>query len=815
MKNLLTDLRYQWRASRRSLAATLAVISMLALGTGGVTTVFNHVYSMLFAPLPFPQPEQLVVIGGDIRVHNSLSNRFEREEDLARIFSNLTTYRVSHSVSVTIPDTGKIRQFSVAEIDGNFFETLRVSPLRKSNDFMQGGMGYVVSSRFWRDELMGADDAVGKLIQIEFMGAGMAAPIIGIMPERFDFPIGADIWRYSGLTVGTGGRQYFGRLRPGIPMGYAAEELRAIEFPAGDFGHRATGPLLQPLQTFLYGDQTPILLMLGSAAVIFLLMVCASVMNLLITQGMRRQSEMALRLILGASRRNLIFQLLRETLPLVIVGALAGFWLSEMANTWLMAQFPALKGGDVAVPVKMAFVAAVVFAVTIIGGLTPALYATGVDLNTYLKSGGGVKRRFFSFSMNELLTGMQAGLTLALIIGVGLLVGSMMFHVDVPIRWTSRDMVVVKADFPRLSKQDTSPEAMTGRSLFYQELQHRLSTMPEVAAAGIFNPIPFSASAESARYAYTPVSNASVYSGPERVSVQAIEGRASSEGFEMFGSTLIAGRFFTPTDAVNATELMVRSREASLRSQGSRFVPFVGGVVIVNQSLAQRLWPGEIALGKIVYGTLDNAFEIVGIVRDSYQVSDNKEYIPTIYYPPDNWNQSQTFIVKLHSRDLMSDFRQRLSDFDAGSVTFELQSLGDIVSGAMANTRMTLQLLGIFALLSIVVAGMGVYTTTSLMAAAWTREMGIRIALGAQTFGILRLALWRGTRAILFGFPFGLFLAWILSRTLSSYLFHVKTGDPFVWVISCALLLIITIVAAFIPAFRSTRVNPLDAMRNG
>jgi len=209
-----------------------------------------------------------------------------------------------------------------------------------------------------------------------------------------------------------------------------------------------------------------------------------------------------------------------------------------------------------------------------------------------------------------------------------------------------------------------------------------------------------------------------------------------------------------------------------------------------------------------------NSYEIVGVVADIHLVSDNKNIVPTVYYPPDSYDRSQTFIVKLHSSAFMKDFRQRLSGINAGSVTSEVQSLGEIVSNATADTRMTLQLLGSFTLLGIVVAGLGVYATTSLMIAAMNREMGIRMAIGAQTWDILRLALWRGTRAILFGLPFGLFLAWVLSRILSRYLFQVNVNDPLVWIISCALLLVITIIAAFIPALRATRVNPLVAMRN-
>ena len=817
MRILWTDLWYAWRSAWRSPGVTLAIIIVLALGTGGVTAVFNPVYSILFTPIPFPQPEQLVLIGGNIPLYNGYFSRFEQESELDQIFSNLTTYAPCPAIRVVIPDTGKSKEVTVIDVSNNFFETLGWQPMRGS-DFKHGEIktGYVISNRFWRNELNGTDDAIGKLIITSIM-FGVPLPIIGIMPESFDFPAGADIWmcRIGNGTLMSMARQYLGRLRPEISMGQAAEKLRAIEFKPGNGLLGKEGPLLQSLQTVLRGDRRPILLMLVSAAVLFLALVCAGVMNLLVTQGARRKSEMALRLVMGATRRNLVFKLLREILPLVVVGALAGLWLSEITSAWLMTRFPVLNGGEVVVPVKMAFFTALVLAVTVIGGLTPALQATSIDLNTYLKSGSDSKRRFFLFSISlqELLVGVQLSLALALLTGVGLLISSMMFHVDIPIRWSSRNIAVVQAKFP-MERQiiSSSLENMTRHALFFQEFQHYLSTMPEVATAGIFNPIPFSADAArfnqrtSGVFKYPP-------GGQERVSAHVIEGRASPEGFEILSLPLIAGRYFSSVDMANEIAFQLGSREALLKENRS-FVNRAGGVVIVNQSLARQFWPGENAIGKTIYDGLSNSYEIIGIVRDFHQVSDNKDFVPAVYYPPSAWLPDQIFLAKIHSEALMKDFRQRLSGFDAGSVTIEAQSLGNIVSEALANTHMTLELLGGFALLSIGVAGLGVYATTSIMATSWNREMGIRMAMGAQAWDILRLALWRGTRAIIFGLPLGLFLALILSRILSNYLFQVKILDPIVWVICCALLLAITILAALIPSLQAVRVNPLDVIRN-
>jgi len=800
MKFLWMDLRYAWRAARRSPGVTISIIVMLALGTGGVTAVFNPIYSQVFAPLPFPQPEQLVITGGDVRgLFNVYQSSFENRDELDRFFLKLTAYGSWISV-IRIPDTGNFKEVLPVLATEEFFETLGVRPLRGAGFSRNNNNDeIVVSNRFWREELNGADDAVGSQIQMN----NAFVSIVGIMPENFDFPTGTDIWINHKTGRGWRGDALWlmGRLRPGITPGRIEEELRAVN-----------GPALQPLRTVLYGERRPMLLMLGSAAILFLLLVCAGVMNLLVTRGERRKSEMAMRLILGATRRNLVFQLLRETLPLVVAGALAGLWISEIAGMWLHARFPLLRGGEVVVPVKMAFFATLVFAVTIIGGLTPALYVSGVNLNTYLKSGSDAKWRFFSFSVRELLTAAQFGLALALLTGVVLLVNSLITNVDIPITWSSRDMVAVHVDVAAEFPSTGSRDALIRREMFYRDFQDNLSAMPEVAVSGIFVPIPFSAQAVYAGRNMT-VRVSKTQSSEQEEITRVTAGYANPEGFKMLGITLIAGRFFTPAETANETEFLstLRSldREKILALRDAGFVR----AAIINQYLARQLWPEENAVGKIIYDMYAFANEIVGIVQDFHQTVDNKNIVPVIYHPADNMATEQRFLVRLNSGALMQDFRRRLSSLETGMVKIGVQPHGDVLSKSMANMYMTLQLLGIFALLGITAAGLGVYATTSLMMAAMNREMGIRMAMGAQIWYILHLALWRGTRAIIIGLPLGLFLAWILSRILSGFLFQVKTEDPLAWITSCALLIGITIIAALIPALRASCANPADILR--
>jgi ABC-type antimicrobial peptide transport system permease subunit len=269
----------------------------------------------------------------------------------------------------------------------------------------------------------------------------------------------------------------------------------------------------------------------------------------------------------------------------------------------------------------------------------------------------------------------------------------------------------------------------------------------------------------------------------------------SSDAFAMLGISLVAGRHFTEMDS------------ASL---------FEGGAVIINQVLAQRLWQEENPIGKVFYGMNLGPYEVVGVVRNYHQIPGNRDFVPAIYFPGTVMSIRPDFLVKLHPgtsfQNFHSNIRKRLSGFTLDGI--EVRPLSDLVKDATANQRLAIQLLFCFAILGIVVSGLAVYATAMLAAAARTRETGIRMALGAQTWDILRLAFWRGFRAILFGLPFGLFLAWILSRIISNYLVQVNVDDALMWVIGCAIPLVIATVASLIPALRATRVNPSDALRD-
>ena len=809
MQIIMADLRYTWRRVRRQPGVTIFIILLLAVGMGGLTTVFNPIYATIFTPLPFPQPDQLARIGGNIPMFSSNFGNLENknEEVIGRIFSNTTPYNQFDEYQIRVPDTGKLLEVTALTVRGNFFETLGVKPLM---GYGCGNTenGWVVSHRFWRSELMQKNDVIGSNV---LLPDGSSSPhIIGVMPESFRFPYDTDIWMCRSIVFGEG-TQFIGRLRPGVSVGWAAEELKTIDTsrtPEDFLGMMVRsgrdGPILESLQIYLYGDQRPMLRMLGVTAALFLLLVCAGVVNILIAQGVKRKQEIATRLIYGATRRDLVFQMLRETLPLVVIGGLAGLWLSEMASAWTWAQMPSLRGGAVYVPVKIAFWASLVMVITLIGGLIPSMYATSLDLNTYLKSATGGGKRMF-FTTQELLVGVQLSLALALLIGMGLLIRNIVFNVDVPIGWSSRDIAVVTVQQPgypgtAIEMADIRYEGLN------QDIKRELQAMPEVMTVGMLTPIPFSTDAirSSRRRTLVSLSKLDLQNGItqefsaaySRNSLGVSNLSVSPDGFDVLGIPLVLGRNFTEADA---TKLNVIGH---------------GSASIINQAFAERLWPGENPIGKTFY-QLDVPYEVIGVVRNFHHFPGNRDFTPAKYNPSMVRGQKTKFLIRLRPdvsfQNFQSNLRRQFSGFALDWV--DAQPLNKYVKDATVNQRMMLNLLAWFAVLGIVVSGLAVYATAALAAKARTRETGIRMAIGAQASDILKLAFWRGIRAILLGLPFGLFVAWILARVLTGFIVDVNVGDPFAWLISCAILLVIAAVAALIPALRASRINPIDALR--
>ena len=757
MISLWMDLKYSWRTAQRQPIVTFIILILLALGTGGLTTTFNSIYSLVLAAPPFPQPDRLVIINENLPLFNQNTNEIVNNNSLEYLFSNLATYTIHpYNVTLTYDNTEEFNKINYIDVTEDFFGTLGVLPLY-GNDFVHGGRGIIVSNKYWRNVLKGSDDVIGKPVK---MGSS-SANIVGVMPDTFDFPVGTDIWLYLGKVQNSGIMKFIGRLRPGISIEQAARELKNAKFEPRQEINFGNAPVLKSINTVFYGDKQPQLLMQGTTTVLFLLLVCFGIMNIYATRWRQRKPEIAMRMAFGATRRNLVFQVLRETLPLIIFGTLIGVWFSEIVGAWLLVQYPMLKGGEVVVPIKITFFIAAVLTVSIISVLAPVLYFSDINLNEFLKSSNISKRKLFS--LQDLLTGVQLGLTLAFLIGAGLLIRSMMATVDFPIGWNFQKTFVI--------------ETMTRSVATWQEFKNQLAKMPEVAAVGNIYPIPFST--DAVRFSQMEIL---VFKNPNTAwnkefpneTAVAMHAYASPEVFKVLGISLVSGRFFTQADIDNESNI---AREQYISGINSN----TGRVAIVNKSLANKFWPEENAVGKIIYDMDLVPYEIVGVLYDFYQVVDKKIIDPVIYYPATIISEVQGgYLVKLHSNSLTKSFQRGLVGMNNGLVYINIQSLDKLVSDSTAHMRLLLQFYSSFALLGILIAGLGVYATATLVATARNRENGIRMAMGANAWDIFMLAVWRGIRVIIIGLPVGLLIAWVLSRILSSFIFQLNANDSFV-----------------------------------
>jgi len=710
---------------------------------------------------------------------------------------------------------GRYKEVHSIFVSKEFFETLGVQPLRGSGFSREENRdGAVISYRYWRDEMMSAENAVGMTVMID----EQPFRIVGIMPEKFKFPIDTDVWRCIEMWWPPNDAiQLVGRLRSGVPLKQAAKDLKAIDFTNIRNVFKSSGPVLQPLQTFLYNDHSSMLWMFGVTAGMFLALMCVGAVNLLVMQGSQRKPEFAIRMVMGASRKELVCMLLMETLPLVIAGGLLGWGLSEFADVWLRKQFVVLQDVNPVIPVKMSFCAALVMIATIIGGLIPALYVNNLDLNTYLKNDFSDKRRLFS--SQELLIGVQLSLTLALLIGVGVLLRSLMLRVDFPIGWSPEKVVVVSTGFST-GNNSWEKDTLLRYARFTDDARHELKTIPGVAAIGMLSPVPLS------REAVVIGNMVKFISGVSTIPSEIREHTGTPillkypilvkpDGFNVLGIRLIAGRDFTEADSANMLKLALWDLDNPPMERS------VGYVAIINQSMAKQLWPKEKpenTIGKVFYDVLNNSHEVVGVVRNYHQIPGNNSFIPILYAASPGTDPKQQFLIRLRSGVSLENFRleahRRLYNLEQGLSKLEVRPLSEVVSEVTRSQYLAVKLIGCFAFLGMIVSGLGVYATATFMAVSRYHEIGIRIAMGAQTKDILLFSLWHGARAILIGLPSGLFLAMILSKILSTVMFQVNIVDPFVWIISCVLLACITFIAALFPALQAIRVNPLDVIRS-
>jgi putative ABC transport system permease protein len=804
IRGLWQDARYGARILRRRPGFALVAVTTLAVGIGATSSVFTVVNAALLRPLPYPHADRLVRIwgsrAGDPGARANL-NPLDAA-DWRRGVASFDGLGVWTTATESRSGGGDPALVNVAFASSGLFETLGATAARgrlfgPRDDRPGHESDVVITDRFWHRALGGDPDVIGRTLIL----AGRTCHIIGLLPRGFASPgAGAahepDVWRPYVITPDTnrGGHfmQGIARLAPGATLQQAQDEIDAIsatlaaEYPATNVGKSG---LLEPLQQAITGDARPALLLLMAAVGAVLLMTCANVAILLLARGVSRQPELALRAALGAGRARVTSQLLLEGLLMAGSAGAGGIGLAVCATrllpSWLTDEVPTVMALRVDERV-IAFTLLVALATTLVFGLMPALRAARINVRGTLAgtAGAGTCRP------RRLQTGLlvlETALALMLLVSATLLIESFVRLRDVDPGFDAAHVMTFRVSLP-----DARYPTTDARRVFFDDLAARIGGLPGVTAAGGINMAPL-----TGRYSCDSFGLAGRPAPPRGLEPCAESRIATPEYFRAMGIPLVAGRGLEATD--------VAGREP---------------VIVVNQSLARHYWPRGRAVGQRFKWGNANAGgpwrTIVGVVGDVKHFGLDVKSADEVYMPLAQVAASALTIAARTDRapaTLVADLRHTVAGLDATLPVSEVASGRDLIDRSTAVPQFLTELTVVFAAVALGLALLGVYGLMSFFVAQRTREIGIRMALGARAHEVRRLVVRRGMTAVAAGVACGLAAALAFTQLLGSLLFGVTPTDWHAFVLAAAALGVAAFAAAYFPARRATRVDPLAVMR--
>ena len=823
METILHDLRHSLRILRRSPGFTSISVLTLALAIGAATAIFSVVYGVLLRPLPYPNPGRIMAVF-EITTKGTWNNladpNFDDFRDQSDTFQAIAKYS-AYVVSVS-GGTQPTRSM-VARVTPQFLNVFRVRPII-GRDFVASdntkGAGPValVSYGYWKQYLGSSLDFSKLHLKID----NTIYSVIGVLPEGFRFPDDSAIWAPADLDGENPSRtshnfHAVARLRDGVTVEQSNGEISAIAHRIHDSASDQNEYLLKdaaviPLQDFMTHDTRSALLILLGAVGFLLLVACANVANLLLAQASVRERELAVRSALGAARSRLVRQFLTESFLLSLISGALGILGAYLGISALLALAPANLPRTESVSINgfvLAFALLLSSGVAIGLGAFTALRATSGNVREALGEGG--RSQAGSQSSQRVGRGIvaaQIAITLVLVIGAGLLGRSLMKVLEIHPGFRVDEIVAMDVALPWVGWTDSTPKAAQG--IFYANLIDRLKQIPGVRQVGAISALPLDGGLPDGMFLrMTAEELPKNFGNGEELSRQfdilfkqkerlgdADFGVATPGYFQALAIPLLRGRMFDERDNANSPH-----------------------VAVISDSLARTEWPGQDPIGHTIqFGNMDgdmHLLTIVGIVGDVRDYGLDAPPHPTVYVNlfqrPRPW-MTITMLTDADTQMVTTTARHVLQELNP-EIPPRFRTFQQIYSESLGSRRFNLILIASFGIVALLLATAGVFGVMAYSVSRRTREIGVRVALGARSRDVLTMILGQGLRTILVGLAIGLAGSLALTRTMASLLFGVTATDPLTFAAVIALLIAAALLACYIPARRATKVDPMEALR--
>jgi putative ABC transport system permease protein len=806
IEELAQDLRFGGRMLAKRPGFTLVAIITLALGIGANTAIFSVVNTVLLRPLSYKEPDRLMMVWEDASQQGFPRNsttpaNFIDWRDQNQVFEGMAALGRE---SFNLTGAGEPEKIDGRRVSATLFDLLGVEPqlgraFLREEDQPGGNRVVIISHGLWQRRFGSDVNIVGKPLTLN----GESLTVVGVMPPQFEFPgRDAELWvplAFDSREATDRGRHFLevvARTKSGITLQQAQAEMDAIaarlrqQYPDAS---TSTGSVVIPLHEQVVGDIKPALLVLLGAVGFVLLIACANVANLLLARAAVRQKEIAIRVALGAGRLRLMRQFLTESILLAVlgggVGLLVSLWGINLLRAFIPENISQVKTIEIDARV-MGFTLLVSLMTGLIFGLAPMTQASKFDLNETLKEGG---RDSAAGSRGSRIRGLlvitEVAVSMILLVGAGLLINSFIRLSNIDPGFRANNLLTMRIMLPQLKYPDHRR-----RSAFYTDLVRRVEALPGVRSAAVTNWIPLVLQGDTVGISIEGRPDPGPAERPDVVTRV-----VSPHYFRTMGIELLQGHDF----------------EERQNRDGSR------AMVVISETMARRLWPGEDPIGKrITPGSPDNPdnwCEIIGVVKDVRQFQLDADPKPQMYF---TYQQAGFFApnhlvvrTEVEPQSLAATVRNTVWEIDKDQPVSNISTMEEILFESVARQRFSTLLLGIFAAVALALSAVGIYGVMSYSVAQRTREISIRMALGARSRDVLKMVIGQGLKLALTGVMVGLVGAFALTRLMRSLLFGVSATDPVTFVMIAFLLTGVALLACYLPARRATKVDQMIALR--